>query len=337
MNKFYLRLLVETRQVPSQHLLDPTICALLQHSSVKGQQDTMWRDSPSVSLTHIHTQAWMLYKTHKSRTVRASRRGSSSQTACPGRSEAPGWRWAAPLWTDPCLAAAASADSRSDLCSPLTLFPLGTPRQPEVTHADRERGTWVRMMVAWSYWGQSVHTLTLATTTTVQHSLFYSTREVKFKVELSSYMYTTENLVPHLSHLLCALLYVGCGLWPRGQLIWLVHVALLRQPPTILIGRSVPVVVSLALRFVWKTVMLHVVIAQQHTVIQPNRNRGQVNNKVRTVFSDTDTKPFPCHCMSTRWLSSEKIYCGNLVQNYIPRLITSELNEVLPESTILQL
>lgn len=58
------------------------------------------------------------------------------------------------------------------------------------------------------------------------------------------------NRVLHLSHLLCALLYIGCGLQPRGQLIRLVNVTLLCQPSTILIGSSVPVVMSLPLRFV---------------------------------------------------------------------------------------
>lgn len=33
-NKSYLGLLVEARQVPSQYLLDPTVCTLLQCSSV---------------------------------------------------------------------------------------------------------------------------------------------------------------------------------------------------------------------------------------------------------------------------------------------------------------
>lgn len=39
-NKLYLGLLVETRQVPSQHLLYPTICTLLQRSSVAGKMAT---------------------------------------------------------------------------------------------------------------------------------------------------------------------------------------------------------------------------------------------------------------------------------------------------------
>lgn len=170
--------------------------------------------------------------------MRVDQRGSSSQTACPGKSAAPGWRWAAPLWTSPCLAAAASAGPRSDPCSPLIQSPPGMPPQPEVVSRDIEwcsvRSTAFRKTQLYTWYSG----ILMCTGFPFNHLLpiwrqqrFFifwnlNRRESRKQSKRFQNKILWVSLTPHLSHLLCALLYIGCGLWPRGQLVWLVHVAL---------------------------------------------------------------------------------------------------------------
>lgn len=98
-------------------------------------------------ITPVFIRTWHTQHSElKLLTVRADQHDSNSQTACPGKSVAPGWRWAVPLWKGPCPAAAASAGPRSDPCSPLIRFLPGTPPQPEGKHTDMSdvcRGCWL--------------------------------------------------------------------------------------------------------------------------------------------------------------------------------------------------
>lgn len=83
-----------------------------------------------VRVTFVQSVCSMTNRKWRGLTLIGSLRGSSSQTVCPERTSAPGWKWAAPLWTGPCRAAPASVESRSETYSPLTPSLSGQPHQP---------------------------------------------------------------------------------------------------------------------------------------------------------------------------------------------------------------